>query len=116
MVTNRSNINSFFIISEQISRRLKYLGGVLFLSWTLFFFLRISFFLIFFEAASASNILHSFWIGMRFDLRLAVLISIPGMVFCILPIGPILETITYNYHIKVGLWCTTIIGCFILCV
>ena len=86
MVTNRSNINSFFIISEEISSRLKYLGGVLFLSWTLFFFLRISFFLIFFEAAGASNILHSFWIGMRFDLRLAVLISIPGMVFCILPI------------------------------
>ena len=86
MVTNTFDINSFLKYIGNISRRLKYLGGVLFLSWTLFFFLRISFFLVFFEVARVSNILHSFWIGMRFDLRLAVLISIPGMVFCILPI------------------------------
>ena len=86
MVTNTFDINSFLKYIGNISRRLKYLGGVLFLSWTLFFFLRISFFLVFFEVAKVSNILHSFWIGMRFDLRLAVLISIPGMVFCILPI------------------------------
>ena len=85
MVTNKSYINSFLKKIGNISRRLKYLSGVLALSWALFFFLRFAFFLFFFEPVGVSNILHSFWIGIRFDLRLAVLISIPILFFCILP-------------------------------
>ena len=86
MVTNRSHINNLLKNIGNLSRRLKYLTGVLLLSWALFFFLRLGFCLIFFESVGISNILHSFWIGIRFDMRLAVLISIPLLFFCILPI------------------------------
>ena len=84
MVKNTYHINFLLNNIGNISRRLKYIFSVVALSWTLFFFLRIVFFLIFFEEASTLNILQSFWVGIRFDLRLAVLISIPNLFFCIL--------------------------------
>ena len=86
MVTNSSYINFLLKNIGNISRRLKYIFSVLVLSWTVFFFLRVVFFLIFFEEANTLNILQSFWIGIRFDLRLAVLLSIPNLFFCILPL------------------------------
>ena len=86
MVTNKSYISFLLKIIGKFSRRLKYLFIIIAISWTLFFCLRFIFFLIFFEDTSIFNILNSFWIGIRFDLRLAVLISIPNLFFCILPI------------------------------
>ena len=86
MVTNIFYLNKLLGEINSTSRRLKYLSGILMLSWALFFFLRLGFFFIFFESVSVLDILHSLWVGIRFDMRLAVLISIPILFFCVLPI------------------------------
>ena len=67
-----------------ISRRLKYLFGTIALSWVLFFLLRVAFFLIFYESSSLTDILKSFWVGLRFDLRLSILTALPGLLLCVI--------------------------------
>ena len=67
-----------------ISRRLKYLFGTIALSWVLFFLLRVAFFLIFYESSSLIDILKSFWVGLRFDLRLSILIALPSLLLCVI--------------------------------
>ena len=64
-----------------ISRRLKYLIGTIALSWLLFILLRFAFFFIFYESSSSIDIIKSFWIGIRFDLRLSILTGLPGLLF-----------------------------------
>ena len=101
MVKDRFNIIFFLKSIRNISRRLKYIFGVIALSWFVFLFLRIAFFLFFYENVSTLNIIQSFWIGLRFDLRLAVLISIPNLIFCMLPI---IKYWKLSYTIFVNRW------------
>ena len=67
-----------------ISRRLKYLFGTIALSWVLFFLLRVAFFRIFYESSSLIDILKSFWVGLRFDLRLSILTALPSLLLCVI--------------------------------
>ena len=84
-----------------ISRRLKYLFGITILSWSLFIVLRFSFFFLFYEPSSLIDILKSFWIGIRFDLRLAILLSLPCL---IITIGPIVKYWKFSYTVVAANW------------
>ena len=84
-----------------ISRRLKYLFGITILSWSLFIVLRISFLFLFYEPSSLTDILKSFWIGTRFDLRLSILLSLPCLVIAI---GPIVKYWKFSYTVLAANW------------
>ncbi len=71
------------------SRRLRYLLGVVGLSWILFTLFRIVFYYTFSNTTSDVSfvdITHAFWMGVRFDLRLSILISLPLLILSILPV------------------------------
>ena len=71
------------------SRRLCYLLGVAGLSWLLFILFRIIFFYSFSSTAftdSVVDITRAFWMGVRFDLRLSILISLPLMILTMVPV------------------------------
>ena len=71
------------------SRRLRYLLGAVSLSWLFFILFRIVFFYTFNDPVadvSASDLTRAFWMGVRFDLRLAILISLPLLVLTMIPV------------------------------
>jgi len=71
------------------SRRLRYLLGVVGLTWLLFVLFRIVFFYIFKNTAadvSSADITRAFWMGVRFDLRLSILISLPLLILTMVPV------------------------------
>lgn len=84
-----------------ISRRLKYLFGITVLSWSLFIILRVAFFFIFYEPANLLDVLKSFWIGSRFDLRLSILLSFP---FLIITSIPIIKYWKFSYSVFAANW------------
>ena len=84
-----------------ISRRLKYLFGIIILSWSLFIFLRFSFFFLFYEPTSLVDVLKSFWIGARFDLRLSILLSLPCLIITIVPV---IKFWKFSYTVFVANW------------
>ena len=71
------------------SRRLSYLLGSVILSWLLFILFRIVFYYTFSDASfnvGSFDLARAFWVGIRFDLRLSILISLPSMALVIIPI------------------------------
>lgn len=74
------------LINTFSSRRIQYSFKTICLSFLMLVLLRILFFIMFFEENSSLVLLKSMWYGIRFDLRLAILISLPLSVLCILPI------------------------------
>ena len=71
------------------SRRLRYLLGAVGLTWFLFVLFRILFFYIFKNTAadaSSADITRAFWMGVRFDLRLSILISLPLLILTMVPV------------------------------
>ncbi|MDG1847214.1 MAG: sulfatase-like hydrolase/transferase [Candidatus Marinimicrobia bacterium] len=84
-----------------ISRRLKYLFGITILFWSLFIVLRFSFFFVFYEPSSLIDILKSFWIGTRFDLRLSIFLSLPCL---IITIAPIVKYWRFSYTVFAANW------------
>jgi len=71
------------------SRRLQYLFGTVVWTWFLFILFRIVFFFTFSNSAgdvSSSDINRAFWMGIRFDLRLSILISLPLLILAMVPI------------------------------
>ena len=76
-------------LSFMRSRRLRYLLGVVGLTWLLFVLFRIVFFYIFKNTAadvSSADITRAFWMGVRFDLRLSILISLPLLILTMVPV------------------------------
>ena len=71
------------------SRRLHYLLGTVTLSWILFILFRIIFYFTFNDLDTnivSPNLSRAFWIGIRFDLRLSIVISLPLMVLTMIPV------------------------------
>ncbi len=70
------------------SRRLRYLLGLTGLSWGLFVFFRIIFYFAFSSTVDVtqSEIIRAFWMGVRFDLRLSILFSLPLLILSIVPL------------------------------
>ena len=71
------------------SRRLRYLLGTVTLSWILFILFRIIFYFTFNDLDTnivSPNLSRAFWIGIRFDLRLSIVISLPLMVLTMVPV------------------------------
>ena len=89
------------ISPANISRRLKYLFGITVLYWSLFIILRFAFFFIFYEPANLLDVLKSFWIGSRFDLRLSILLSFPSLIITIIPI---IKYWKFSYSVFVTNW------------
>ncbi|HIA23666.1 MAG TPA: hypothetical protein EYN76_04595, partial [Candidatus Marinimicrobia bacterium] len=76
-------------LSFMRSRRLRYLLGVVGLTWLLFVLFRIVFFYIFKNTVadvSSADITRAFWMGVRFDLRLSILISLPLLILTMVPV------------------------------
>ena len=71
------------------SRRIQFLFKSIIIYLLLLVLLRIIFFLIFnseSETYTLGSLVKALLIGIRFDLRLAVLVNIPLMIFCAMPI------------------------------
>jgi len=78
------------------SRRIQFLFKSIIVYFLLLVLLRIIFFLIFnseSETYTLGNLFKAFLIGIRFDLRLAVLVNIPLMIFCALPFVNIIHSV-----------------------
>ena len=71
-----------------LSRRINFLFFTILCFFALFIFFRILFFLSFYETMTASyrELLKAFWIGVRFDLRLACLVVLPIAFIFLIPI------------------------------
>ena len=71
-----------------LSRRINFLFFTILCFFALFIFFRILFFLLFYETMTASyrELLEAFWIGVRFDLRLACLVVLPIAFIFLIPI------------------------------
>ena len=78
------------------SRRIQFLFKSIIVYFLLLVLLRIIFYLIFnseSETYTLGNLFKAFLIGIRFDLRLAVLVNIPLMIFCALPFVNIIHSV-----------------------
>ena len=78
------------------SRRIQFLFKSIIVYFLLLVLLRIIFFLIFnseSETYTLGNLFKAFLIGIRFDLRLSVLVNIPLMIFCALPFVNIIHSV-----------------------
>ena len=78
------------------SRRIQFLFKSIIVYFLLLVLLRIIFFLIFnseSENYTLGNLFKAFLIGIRFDLRLSVLVNIPLMIFCALPFVNIIHSV-----------------------
>lgn len=86
------------------SRRLRYILGTILLSWMLFILFRFVFYFVFMEPSpefNSKDILRAWWLGMRFDLRLAVLWVLPLLLLAAIPRwGMVCSTLTR----KLGKW------------
>jgi len=77
------------------SRRIQFLFKSIIVYFLLLVLLRIIFYLIFnseSETYTLGNLLKALLIGIRFDLRLAVLVNIPQMIFCAIPFVNIIHS------------------------
>ena len=72
------------LINTFSSRRIQYSLKTIFLSFMMLVFLRMIFFIMFFEPNSFSTLIKSLWFGIRFDLRLAILFNFPLFILCII--------------------------------
>ncbi|NHZ86105.1 MAG: sulfatase-like hydrolase/transferase, partial [Planctomycetia bacterium] len=75
-------------INFQKSRRLQYLFSIITIYWILFIILRISFYFAYRGVSGDfefSELVKAFFMGIRFDLRLAILIFLPLIVFSMIP-------------------------------
>lgn len=75
-------------LSFQTSRRLKYLFSVIAIYWILFIILRISFYFVYRGVSGDiefSELVKAFLMGIRFDLRLAIIISLPLILLSMIP-------------------------------
>lgn len=75
-------------LSFQTSRRLKYLFSAIAIYWILFIILRISFYFVYRGVSGDtefSELVKAFLMGIRFDLRLAIMISLPLILLSIIP-------------------------------
>lgn len=90
--------------------KLKFLYSLLIFELLLFSFFRISF-LVFFKDnildGTAGLILHNLWLGIRFDIRLAMVLLLPAMIFINLPLNPAFKVrfINFFYSIIFSLVC-----------
>ena len=78
------------------SRRIQFLFKSIIVYFLLLVLLRIIFFLIFnseSETYTLGNLFKAFLIGIRFDLRLSVLVNIPLMIFCLMPIANVVHSL-----------------------
>ncbi len=78
------------------SRRIQFLFKSIIIYFLLLVLLRIIFFSIFnseSETYTLGNLFKALFIGIRFDLRLAVLVNIPLMIFCAMPIVNVVHSI-----------------------
>ena len=78
------------------SRRLKFIFGSVLSFLTLFLLFRLAFILVFKSGMTGtpSELIRAFWIGMRFDLRLACFILLPlGLAFMIPVINPMTQSV-----------------------
>ncbi|SVB75679.1 uncharacterized protein METZ01_LOCUS228533, partial [marine metagenome] len=78
------------------SRRIQFLFKSIIVYFLLLVLLRIIFFSIFnseSETYILGNLFKALFIGIRFDLRLAVLVNIPLMIFCAIPIVNVIHSI-----------------------
>ncbi len=75
-------------INFQKSRRLQYLFSIIAVYWILFIILRISFYFAYRGVSGDyefSELVKTFFMGIRFDLRLAILISLPLILLSMIP-------------------------------
>lgn len=75
-------------ITFQKSRRLKYLFSAIAIYWILFIILRISFYFVYRGVSGDiefSELVKAFLMGIRFDLRLAIMISLPLILLSMIP-------------------------------
>jgi len=75
-------------ITFQKSRRLKYLFSVIVVYWILFIIFRISFYFVYRGISGDfefSELVKAFLMGIRFDLRLAIIISLPLLLLYMIP-------------------------------
>jgi len=78
------------------SRRIQFLFKSIIIYFFLLVLLRILFFIIFnseSETYTLGNLIKALFIGIRFDLRLAVLVNIPLMIFCAMPVVNVIHSI-----------------------
>jgi len=78
------------------SRRIQFLFKSIIVYFLLLVLLRIIFYLIFnseSETYTLGNLFKALLIGIRFDLRLAVLVNIPQMIFCAMPFVNIIHSV-----------------------
>ncbi len=71
------------------SRRLRYLFGTVILSWILFILFRVLFYCVFNEPStdfSSHDLKRAFWMGVRFDLRLSILLTFPLLFLSMIPV------------------------------
>ena len=78
------------------SRRIQFLFKSIIIYFLLLVLLRVLFILIFnseSETYTLGSLIKALLIGIRFDLRLAVLVNIPLMIFCLMPIANIVHSL-----------------------
>ena len=71
------------------SRRLRYLFGTVALSWVLFILFRVVFYYLYNEPStniSSHDLKKAFWMGIRFDLRLSILVTLPLLTLSMIPV------------------------------
>lgn len=98
-------------ITFQKSRRLKYLFSVIAVYWILFIIFRISFYFVFRGVSGEfefSALIKTFLMGIRFDLRLAIIISLPLILFSLIPyfnltVSTITQKITSIYIVFISI-------------
>jgi len=97
--------------SFQKSRRLKYLFSVIVLYWILFIIFRLSFYFVYRGVSGEFEFIElvkAFFIGIRFDLRLAIVISIPLIILSVIPFfnltnSKIIQKIISTYIILISI-------------
>ena len=85
-LVSSSGFNVLFKFTR--SRRLRFLLGSVGLYWLLNVFYRVLFLIFFFQEATAvknADIWRALWLSVRFDLRLAIICTLPLIVFMFLP-------------------------------